>query len=160
MVRIEILCVGKMKEAFFKDAQKEYLKRLSAFGKVEVIEIPDESIPDNASEKECLEILRKEGERLLAGMKKDSYCILLDVKGKSMDSVEFSDTIKSLMVSGQSRLTFVIGGSLGVSQEVKDRAQCKISLSSMTFTHNMSRVILLEQVYRAFSIINNRTYHK
>ncbi|HBN84557.1 MAG TPA: 23S rRNA (pseudouridine(1915)-N(3))-methyltransferase RlmH [Clostridiales bacterium] len=159
-MRIEILCVGKMKDGYFKAAQKEYLKRLSAFGKVDVVEIPDAPIPDHASEKECIEILRKEGEKLLAGMKKDTYFILLDVKGKDMDSVEFSETIKSLMVSGQSHLTFAIGGSLGVSQEVRNKAHLRLSLSSMTFTHNMTRVILLEQVYRAFSIINNRTYHK
>lgn len=154
------MCVGKLKESYYRAAETEYLKRLSSFCKMDVIELADESIPNNASVKDCSDILRKEGENLLNKMKKDTYCILLDVEGKGLDSVAFADTIKSLMVSGQSHLTFIIGGSLGVSQEVKNKAQLRISLSAMTFTHNMTRIILLEQVYRAFSIIHSRTYHK
>lgn len=160
MLRIDILCVGKLKESYLKAAEKEYLRRLSAFCKPEVIEIPDEPIPDNPSTKECMGVLNKEGENILYKMKKDTCCIVLDIKGKTMDSVLFSDTIKSYMIAGQSHITFVIGGSLGLSQGVKDRAALRLSLSPMTFTHNMTRIILLEQIYRAFSIINNRTYHK
>src|SRR5690554_84407 len=103
MIRIDIVCVGKLKENYFKAAEKEYIKRLSMC-KINIIEIPDEAIPQNASEKEEEEVLQKEGKNLLAKIKKDSYCIVLDVKGKDMDSVAFSDTIKSLMVSGRSRL--------------------------------------------------------
>lgn len=158
-MRIDILCVGKLKESYFKAAEKEYIKRLSMC-KIDITEVPDEPIPHNASEKEKEDVLQKEGKNLLAKINKDSFCIVLDVKGKDMDSTAFVDTVKSLMVSGRSRLAIVIGGSLGLSQEVKDRADLLLSLSSMTFTHNMTRIILLEQLYRAFSIIGNRTYHK
>lgn len=159
-MKIVVLCVGKLKESFYKAAQKEYIKRLSAFCKTEIIEVPDISIPDNASNKECSDILDKEGESLLGKIKKDSFVVALDIQGKSMDSVAFSDTLKTCMVSGQSHITFIIGGSLGLSPKVKKRAQMRLSISNMTFTHNMTRIILLEQIYRAFSIINNRTYHK
>ncbi len=159
-MKIEIICVGKLKETFYRTAVSEYLKRLSAFVKVEIIETMEISIPDKASDKECAILLNKEGDVLLNKIKKDTWCIVLDVKGKSMDSVDFSRALNECMISGQSHFTFIIGGSLGISQAVKNRAQLLLSLSDMTFTHQMTRIILLEQIYRAFCIINNRTYHK
>ncbi len=157
---IKIICVGKIKEKYFIMAIEEYKKRLSAYATVEFIEVQDEKIPLNASLKEEEIIKRKEGEKVLNKLKDNDFVILLDVYGKEIDSVSFSNYLNNKMIQGVSSFTFVIGGSLGLSEELRKRANEKISLSKMTFTHQFCRVILLEQVYRAFKIIRGETYHK
>lgn len=157
---IKIICVGKIKEKYFIMAIEEYKKRLSAYATVEFVEVQDEKIPLNASLKEEEIIKRKEGEKVLNKLKDNDFVILLDVYGKEIDSVSFSNYLNNKMIQGVSSFTFVIGGSLGLSEELRKRANEKISLSKMTFTHQFCRVILLEQVYRAFKIIRGETYHK
>ena len=157
---IRIVSVGKIKEKYFVAAIEEYKKRLSAYTLVEFIEVPDEKIPVNASLKEEEIVKRKEGERVLSKIKDTEYVILLDVYGKEIDSVEFSTSLSNKMTRGISSFTFVIGGSLGLSDELRNRANEKMSLSKMTFTHQFCKVILLEQIYRAFKIMKGETYHK
>lgn len=157
---IKIICVGKIKEKYFIMAIEEYKKRLLAYATVEFIEVQDEKIPLNASLKEEEIIKRKEGEKVLNKLKDNDFVILLDVYGKEIDSVSFSNYLNNKIIQGISSFTFVIGGSLGLSEELRKRANEKISLSKMTFTHQFCRVILLEQVYRAFKIIRGETYHK
>lgn len=157
---IKIICVGKIKEKYFIMAIEEYKKRLSAYATVEFVEVQDEKIPLNASLKEEEIIKRKEGEKVLNKLKDNDFVILLDVYGKEIDSVSFSNYLNNKMIQGVSSFTFVIGGSLGLSEELRKRANEKISLSKMTFTHQFCRVILLEQIYRAFKIIRGETYHK
>ncbi|MGN0317356.1 MAG: 23S rRNA (pseudouridine(1915)-N(3))-methyltransferase RlmH [Lachnospira sp.] len=160
MQKITIVCVGKIKESFFTQAVGEYSKRLSGYCKLEIIELPDEKTPDNASEQLNLKIKDKEGERILSAIKDDAFVIALAIEGKMLDSVELSDKINELAVGGVSNITFVIGGSLGLSQNVMNRADYKLSFSKMTFPHQLMRVILLEQIYRAFRIMKNEPYHK
>ncbi len=157
---IRILSVGKIKEKFHQEAIEEYTKRLNGYVKLENIVVADESIPDKASLKEEEKIKQKEGERLLQKIKSQDFVLLLDIKGKEMDSVTFSSYIEQKMSNGISSFTFIIGGSLGVSEEVRQRANERISLSKMTFTHPFSKVILMEQLYRAFKIMHHETYHK
>ncbi len=157
---IKIICVGKIKEKYFISAIEEYKKRLSAYATVEFIEVSDEKIPLNASLKEEEIIKKKEGDRVLSKIKDNDFVILLDVYGKEIDSVSFSNYLNNKMIQGNSSFTFVIGGSLGLSLSLRERANEKISLSKMTFTHQFCRVILLEQIYRAFKIMRGETYHK
>lgn len=157
---VRILSVGKIKEKFHQEAIEEYTKRLSGYTKLEMITVADESIPEKASLKEEERIKQKEGERLLQKVKSQDFVLLLDVKGKEMDSFAFSSYIEQKMNAGLSSFTFIIGGSLGVSNEVQQRVNEKISLSKMTFTHPFSKVILMEQLYRAFKIMHHETYHK
>lgn len=159
-MRITILCVGKIKEKFMRDAITEYHKRLSRYTKIEVIEVSDEKTPDNASEKEEIQIREKEGERLLKHVREDDYVIALAIDGKQYDSVEFSNKLKNYEVYGTSHVVFVIGGSLGLSNAVLKKAKEKISFSKMTFPHQLMRVILSEQIYRAYRIMKNEPYHK
>lgn len=159
-MKITILAVGKVKESYFRDGIAEYLKRLSKYAKMEVIEVNDEKTPDNASEKEELLIKQKEGGRLLKSMKEDAYTIALAIDGKKIDSVSFSDKIDKLGVSGTSHIQFVIGGSLGLADEVLKKADMKLSFSDMTFPHQLMRLILCEQIYRSYRIIHNEPYHK
>ena len=159
-MKIRIISVGKIKEKYFVQAIEEYKKRLSAYTEVEFIEVPDEKIPFNASLKEEEIVKRKEGEKVLSKIKDTDYIILLDVYGKQDDSVTFAKSLQDKMTHGISAFTFVIGGSLGLSDELRKRANEKMSLSKMTFTHQFTKVILLEQIYRAFKINNNETYHK
>lgn len=159
-MNINIVCVGKIKEKFYKDAIDEYSKRLSKYCKLSIIEVSDEKTPDNTSENEKNLILDKEGERILDKIKDSEYVILLAIEGKKYDSVSFSSELKKLFVNGKSDITFVIGGSLGVSSMVYKRADTMISFSDMTFPHQLMRVILLEQIYRSFRIMNNEPYHK
>lgn len=159
-MKVRIVSVGKIKEKYFKDAIEEYKKRLSSYATIECIEVPDEKIPENASLKEEEEIKRKEGERLLEKIKENEFVILLDLHGKEIDSVAFSQFLEQKMVQGVSSFTFVIGGSLGLAPSLISRAQFRLCLSPMTFTHQFTKVILLEQVYRAFKIMHHETYHK
>ena len=157
---IRIVCAGKLKEKSYLDLSAEYIKRLSRFATVEVNEVPDEKIPDNAGEAEEAHVKEKEGSRLLSHISSQDYVIALTLDGKSYTSESFASHLDQLLLSGKSRLTFVIGGSLGLSPEVISRADEKLSLSAMTFPHRLARIILLEQVYRAFKIRSNETYHK
>lgn len=159
-MNIRILSVGKIKESFFREAFAEYLKRLGRYARTEILEVPDEKTPDHASAKEEEQILDKEGKRLMSLIGERDYVIALAIEGKSMDSVQFSGRLSALMGSGRSTVDFVIGGSLGLSREVMKRADESISFSRMTFPHQLMRVILAEQIYRAFRILNGEPYHK
>lgn len=159
-MKINIVCVGKVKEKFFIGAIDEYSKRLSRYCNLKIIELPDEKTPDNASDTVNDLIKRKEGERILSNIKDDSYVIALAIEGKMLDSVELSKKIDELGISGKSDISFVIGGSLGLSSEVLARADYKLSFSKMTFPHQLMRVILLEQIYRSYRIMKNEPYHK
>lgn len=159
-MNINIICVGKIKEAFYRDAVAEYIKRLSRYVKTNIIEVADEKTPEKASENEENQIKEKEAERILSKVSKDDYVILLDIGGKKTDSIGFSEFISELALHGKSSISFIIGGSLGVSNNVRARADYRISFSDMTFPHQLMRVILVEQVYRAYRIMNNEPYHK
>ena len=159
-MKIKLICVGKVKEKFYVDAIKEYSKRLGAYTTLEIIEVPDEKTPDKASEAINLQIKEKEGNAILSKVKPNDFVMLLDVKGKMYSSEELSELIENYMVDGKSEFVFIIGGSLGVSQQVKQRANTLISFSKMTFPHQLMRVIFLEQIYRSFKIMKNEPYHK
>lgn len=159
-MKITILCVGKVKEKFYRDAIGEYQKRLSRYCKLEIVEVADEKTPDGASETVENQIKEKEGNRILSKIREEDYVIALAIDGKMQDSVELSKNIQQLGVRGKSSIVFVIGGSLGLSEEVLKRADEKLSFSKMTFPHQLMRVILLEQVYRSYRIMNGEPYHK
>lgn len=159
-MKIKIYCIGKLKEKYFLDAQKEYLKRLERFAKVEIVELNDVPIPFNSSLKEEEIVKEKEFDALLSRVDKNSYVIALDLDGKSYNSISFADRIDNLMNNSITNISFIIGGSLGFSKRVNNLAKEKLKLSDMTFTHQMTRVILLEQIYRSFKILKNETYHK
>lgn len=159
-MNITIISVGKLKEKYLKQAIDEYSKRLSRYCKLEIIELPDEKTPDNASEKEELQIKEKEGSLILSKIKDNMYVVALDLNAKQMTSEEFSVFIDNCGVMGNSNITFVIGGSLGIASDVLKRANHKICFSKMTFPHQLFRVMLLEQIYRAFRIMKNEPYHK
>lgn len=151
---LKLICVGKVKDASLKALIDDYQKRIQKYHKLEVIEVKDEPIRDN--KKEVLDI---EASRIMSKIDKDDYVILLDLHGESLDSVSFANKIDKLFVS-YSKITFVIGGSLGLGEEVKKRANFRLKLSDMTFLHQMTRLIILEQIYRCFKILNHETYHK
>ena len=159
-MKITILCVGKVKEKFYRDAIEEFSKRLSRYCKLEIIEVADEKTEEQASENEIRVIKTKEGERILKNIKDEAYVIALCIDGKQLDSEELSYKMETLGISGVSHICFVIGGSLGLAYEVIKRADYKLSFSKMTFPHQLMRVILLEQVYRSYRIMNNEPYHK
>lgn len=159
-MKITCVVVGKIKEMYFSEAVKEYAKRLSRYCKLEIVELPDEKTPDGASAAEEAAILEREGERILKAVREDAYVIALAIKGKALDSVEFSRRLERLGVEGKSHIVFVIGGSLGLSTAVMKRADESVSFSRMTFPHQLMRVILLEQVYRGFRIMKGEPYHK
>ena len=159
-MRINIVCVGKIKEKYLKLGIDEFKKRLSKYCKLEIIELEDEKAPENLSDKEMLMIKEKEGKKILSKIKDNSYVIALAIDGKNLSSEELAETINNLGVRGVSNITFVIGGSLGLSDEVLSRADYKLSFSKMTFPHQLMRLILLEQVYRAYRINNGEPYHK
>lgn len=159
-MRINIVCVGKIKEKYLKLGIDEFKKRLSKYCKLEIIELEDEKAPENLSDKEMLIIKEKEGKKILSKIKDNSYVIALAIDGKNLSSEELAETINKLGVRGISNITFVIGGSLGLSDEVLSRADYKLSFSKMTFPHQLMRLILLEQVYRVYRINNGEPYHK
>jgi len=160
MLRISVACAGRIKEKYLTEGLKEYEKRLSGYCRFSWIEVQDEKTPDNASETEEENIRKTEGERLLKKIPPEAYVIALAIDGRSLDSLKFSEHLDRLAVSGKSHLVFVIGGSIGLSREVLSRADEKISFSAMTFPHQLMRLILLEQLYRAFRISRNEPYHK
>lgn len=159
-MKITIVCVGKIKEKFYRDALAEYTKRLSRYCSLSITEVADEKTKEQASDVECAIIKDREGERILKSIREDGYVIALAIDGKNLDSVELSKKIEKLALTGKSNLYFVIGGSLGLSDEVMKRADYKLSFSRMTFPHQLMRVILLEQIYRSYRIINHEPYHK
>lgn len=159
-MNIRLITVGKLKEDFFRAAMGEYEKRLSRFVKFEVVELPDEKIPDGASPKEEEQVKTAEGEKILAKIGNGDYVIAMCIEGKQKSSEELARLLDSCALSGKSTVTFLIGGSLGLSDAVKKRADIRLSVSPMTFPHQLFRVMLTEQIYRAFKIINNESYHK
>lgn len=159
-MKIRILCVGKIKEKFMREALGEYSKRLSRYIKLEITEVVDEKTPDSASEREELQIRDKEGERLLKLIRQEDYVIALAIDGKMYDSVTFSQKLDRFGMLGRGSVVFVIGGSLGLAEQVLERADESISFSKMTFPHQLMRVILLEQIYRGYRILRNEPYHK
>ena len=159
-MKITILTVGKIKEKYLRDAIAEYSKRLSRYAKLEIIEVADEKTPDNASETVETNIKNKEAERFLKYIRDDAYLITLEIKGKQLTSEELAQKIDTLGVQGTSHIIFVIGGSLGLGEEVLKRSNYALSFSKMTFPHQLMRVILLEQVYRSYRIMNGEPYHK
>ena len=159
-MKITIITVGKIKEKYLKDAIAEYSKRLSRYCKLEILEVADEKTPDGASEIVEENIREKEGERILKLIKEDAYVITLEISGKMLTSEELADRIETLGIQGKSHLVFVIGGSIGLGMEVLRRSDYALSFSKMTFPHQLMRVILLEQIYRSYRIINGEPYHK
>ena len=159
-MKISILCVGKIKEKFYKDAVDEYCKRLSAYCKTEIIEVADEKTPEGAGISVEEQIKKKEGDRLLSKVKEDAFVIALVINGERLDSVSFAALLQKTGLSGKSHIQFVIGGSLGLHEAVIKRADFKLSFSDMTFPHQLARVMLCEQVYRALQILRGAPYHK
>lgn len=159
-MNISIITVGKLKGKYLKDGIDEYKKRLSRYCSIDIIEVQDEKAPETLSEKEEEQVKIKEGQGILKHIKDGTYVIALDLKGKMLSSEEFSTLLGDLGVSGNSNIAFIIGGSLGLSQEVLNRADYKLSFSKMTFPHQVMRLILLEQVYRGFRIMKGEPYHK
>ena len=159
MLSINIVCVGKIKEKFFKDAIDEYSKRLSKYCKLDILELPDEKIPDKPNDSIINEVKSKECDNIINHLKKDSYIIALDLKGKEFSSEEFSKKIENISMQN-SKVTFIIGGSLGLTDKLLNLANEKICFSKMTFPHQLIRIFLIEQIYRAFKISNGESYHK
>lgn len=159
-MKITLITVGKIKEKYLKDAIAEYSKRLSRYCKLEIVEVADEKTPDNASDTVEDAIRGKEGERILKYVKEDAYVITLEIAGKMLTSEEMAEKIEKLGVQGTSHIIFIIGGSIGLGKEILKRSDYALSFSKMTFPHQLMRVILLEQIYRSYRIINHEPYHK
>jgi len=160
MLKITVLCVGSLKEAYWRDACKEYQKRLGAFCRFQIVEVSEERIPQNPSPAQIRATVEAEGERLLAKMEPSSVPVALCIEGKPMSSEQLSAQIEKLAVGGEGHLTFVIGGSWGLSDAVKSKARIRLSMSPMTFPHQLARVMLCEQIYRAMQILHGGQYHK
>jgi 23S rRNA (pseudouridine1915-N3)-methyltransferase len=158
-MKIKVYCIGKLKERYLKDGINEYLKRISAYSQIEIIEVSDSKVKDNPNSSDIEKAKNEEGERVLKLIKND-YLIGLDLNKKEPTSEEFAEFLQRKLVEGGSNISFVIGGSYGLSDDLKKRYDTSISLSKLTFLHQMTRLILLEQIYRAFKILNNETYHK
>lgn len=159
-MNISIVTVGKLKEKYLKQGIEEYLKRLGSYAKVEVYEVSDEKAPEELSETEMVQVKQKEGERILAKINPDTYVIALAINGKLKSSEQLADSLDKLATYGKSKVAFVIGGSLGLSDEVLKRSDEQLSFSKMTFPHQLMRLILVEQIYRAFRINRGEPYHK
>ena len=159
-MNIDILCVGRLKEKYLKDAVAEYSKRLSRYCTLNIIETPDEKVSEDQGEALDEKAKNVEGERLLKHIRDDAYLITLEIEGRSLSSTELASAIYETGLKGISRIQFIIGGSIGLSSEIIKRADMHLSFSRMTFPHQLMRVILLEQIYRSFKINNNEPYHK
>jgi 23S rRNA (pseudouridine1915-N3)-methyltransferase len=159
-MKINIICIGKLKEKYWRDAVAEYMKRLGAYCDPEIMELRESRLPANAGEADEEKVKEEEGKEILSRIKPQDHVITLEIKGKKLTSPGFAEKIEDLQVGGVSTIDFVIGGSLGLSPEVSSRADMKLSFSDLTFPHQMMRVILLEQVYRCFKIIHHEPYHK
>ena len=159
-MNIQVICIGKLKEKYWTDAVGEYMKRLSRFVSVEIVELKEVRLPDKAGPAEEEKVKIEEGREILKSIKDGTYVITLEIQGKQLSSEELASKIENLGLEGRSDVAFVIGGSLGLSAEVSKRADFKLSFSKMTFPHQMMRVVLLEQIYRSFKIIRHEAYHK
>lgn len=159
-MKVSLICVGKLKEKYLTMGIEEYKKRLGRYCSLDIIQLTDEKTPDNASPAMEESIKRKEGDRILKALRDDSYCIALAISGNMLSSEGLADQMEKLFVTGKSHISFVIGGSLGLSEEVLKRADYQLSFSKMTFPHQLMRLILVEQIYRAYRIIHNEPYHK
>ncbi len=160
MLNITVIAVGRIKEKYFTGAIEEYTKRLGRYCNLKIIEVKDEPTPDNPSDRERDMVLEREGARIAEKLPKNGYTVALCIEGREYDSVEFSQFVERAATDGVSNITFIIGGSMGISEEIKRKSNYKISFSRMTFPHQLMRVILLEQTYRAFNISNGGKYHK
>jgi len=159
-MKINIIAVGKIKENYLKEAIAEYTKRISAYASVQFFEIADEKCPENLSEADKKIVLRKEGEKIIAQIPKNSFIYTLEIKGQKLTSEKFSENLQKQMLGGFSEFSFIIGGSLGLADGVLQKSNFRLSFSDMTFPHQLMRVILLEQIYRVFKIMGNEPYHK
>ncbi|GAA0432972.1 23S rRNA (pseudouridine(1915)-N(3))-methyltransferase RlmH [Agaribacter marinus] len=159
-MKITIVSVGKLKEKYLKQGIDEYMKRLNAYAKVSIKEVADEKAPENMSEAEMLEVKEREGERILSQLSADTYVITLEVNGRMLSSEQLAKKMDELATYGKSKIAFVIGGSLGISEGVQKRSDLALSFSKMTFPHQLMRLVLLEQVYRGFRINRGEPYHK
>ncbi|MGO1470796.1 MAG: 23S rRNA (pseudouridine(1915)-N(3))-methyltransferase RlmH [Tissierella sp.] len=159
-MNINIIAVGKIKEKYIKEGINEFSKRLSRYAKVKIVEIPDEKAPENLSQKDMESVMEREGNKIISKIPQNSFLISLEIEGKHISSEMLSKKIEDIMISGNNDITFIIGGSLGLSDEVKKMSNFKLSFSKMTFPHQIMRLILLEQIYRSFRIMKNEPYHK
>lgn len=159
-MKISILTVGKLKEKYLVDGVKEYLKRMGSYAKVDILEVPDEPCPENASPAMENQVKQKEAEKLIKKLRPGTYLIILDPRGQMLSSEEMADKINKLSLSGRSDLTFVIGGSLGLAPAITERADMLLSFSKLTFPHQLVRLVLMEQIYRWFKIMKGEPYHK
>lgn len=159
-MKLTVIAVGKLKEKYLKEGINEYSKRLSRFCELEIIEVNDEQAPDSLSSMQEEQAKKKEAERVIKRLKPGTVLIILDVRGVKVSSPDLANKLNSYFISGKSHITFVIGGSLGIDKELLGMADLRLSLSDMTFPHQLTRLILLEQVFRAFKIINGEPYHK
>jgi len=159
-VNIQIVSVGKLKEKYLKMGIEEYTKRLGAYAKIDLVEVADEKAPENLSEADMEIVKKKEGDRILAKIGADTYVIALAIEGKMKTSEQLAGDIESLMTYGRSKIAFVIGGSLGLHEDVMKRSDEKLSFSKMTLPHQLMKLVLVEQIYRAFRIMKNEPYHK
>ncbi len=157
-MKIKIVCLGKLREKYLKDGIDEYCKRISRFAKIDIVELADEKIPDSPSPAQCAAVLKTEGEKIKKHL--EGYIITLCVEGEGISSEKLAEKIASVQLSGNSTITFVIGGSLGLDDGIKKASNFKLSFSKMTFPHQLMRLILAEQIYRAFKINGNESYHK
>ena len=159
-MNINIVSVGKIKEKYIKEGINEYSKRLSRYAKLKIIEIPDEKAPEKLSKKDMEGVMEIEGRKIISKIPQNSFIISLEIEGKQISSEIMSKKIEEIMIGGNNDITFIIGGSLGLSDEVKKMSNFKLSFSKMTFPHQLMRLILLEQIYRSFRIMKNEPYHK
>ncbi|NSP33640.1 23S rRNA (pseudouridine(1915)-N(3))-methyltransferase RlmH [Enterococcus faecalis] len=159
-MKIKLVTVGKLKEKYLIQGINEYLKRLNSYAKMEIIEVPDEKAPEKLSDAEMLQVKEKEGQRILGKINDNEYVFVLAINGKQLSSEEFSKEIEQLGISGKSNLTFVIGGSLGLSDSVLQRSNQQISFGRFTYPHQLMRLVLVEQIYRGFRIMKGEPYHK
>ncbi len=160
MLNISLICVGKLKEKYWRDACAEYAKRLSAYCKFNIIEVDEHPAPDNASPAQIQNVIEQEGRKILAKLDKNTKIIAMCIEGKPLSSEKLAEKLGSLAVNGVSSLAFIIGGSWGLAKEIKDTAVLRLSMSEMTFPHQLARVMLCEQIYRAFQINTGGKYHK
>jgi len=159
-MNIRLICVGKIKEKYLADAIMDYVKRLAPYVRLEIIEVPDEKAAENLSAKEAGQVIEREGAKIAKHLAADAYKIALTISGKPLSSTDLAKAIKNLGISGKSKINFIIGGSLGLAPDIINTAHMQLSLSQMTFTHQLARLILMEQIYRAFRINSNEPYHK
>lgn len=159
-MNIKLITVGKLKEKYLVQGINEYVKRLGAYGKIQIIEVPDEKAPENLSEAQMIQVKEKEGERILGKIKDGEYVFALAIEGKNPSSEAFAKQLEQLQIQGKSQFVFVIGGSLGLSQAVMQRSNAQISFGKMTYPHQLMRLILAEQIYRAMRINHREPYHK